>query len=90
MAKESTPKTIYLKEYTPPKYWIDTVNLHFALGEDETRVTAQLVIRCNETVAGDNELVLNGEQLRLGDVFVDDQKLRSEERRVGKECRCRG
>jgi len=45
------------------------------LGEDETRVTAQLVIRRNETVAGDNELVLNGEQLRLGDVFVDDQKL---------------
>ncbi|MCW9055818.1 MAG: aminopeptidase N [Gammaproteobacteria bacterium] len=75
MVKESTPKTIYLKEYTPPKYWIDNVDLHFGLSEDETQVVSQLVVRRNESVAGDNDLVLNGEQLRMGDIFIDDQKL---------------
>jgi len=40
MAKDATPKTILLKEYTPPHYWIETVNLHFELGETETRVVS--------------------------------------------------
>ncbi|MDH5765175.1 MAG: aminopeptidase N [Gammaproteobacteria bacterium] len=75
MAKESTPKTIYLKEYTPPSYWVDSVNLRFDLGEEETRVVSQLTIRRNESVPAGQGLVLHGEQLRLGDVFIDEQKL---------------
>ncbi|MDH5471939.1 MAG: aminopeptidase N [Gammaproteobacteria bacterium] len=85
MAKESTPKTIFLKEYTPPKYWIDSVDLHFDLREDETRVVSLLSIRRNETVSGDNDLLLNGEQLRLGDVFIDDQVLPASAYRVDEE-----
>ena len=34
MMKEATPKTIYLKEYTPPPYWINNVDLLFELGEE--------------------------------------------------------
>lgn len=75
MARDATPKTIYLNEYTPPNYWIDKVDLRFGLGEEETRVVSQLTIRRNQDVQGDNTLSLSGEQLRLGDVFIDDQKL---------------
>lgn len=75
MAKNATPGTVYLKEYTPPKYWIDTVKLRFELGESETRVVSELAIRRNQSVEGDNSLLLHGEQLRLGEVYINDQLL---------------
>ncbi|MFW2372427.1 MAG: aminopeptidase N [Gammaproteobacteria bacterium] len=75
MAKNATPGTIYLKDYTPPKYWIDTVQLRFELGETETRVVAELAIRRNLTVGADNSLILHGEQLRLGEVCIDGRRL---------------
>ena len=75
MAKNATPGTVYLKEYTPPKYWIDTIKLRFELGESETRVVSELAIRRNHSVEGDNSLLLHGEQLRLGEVYINDQLL---------------
>ena len=39
-AKEPTP--IYLADYRPPDFLIDTVDLTFDLGETETRVRARL------------------------------------------------
>ncbi len=79
MAKNATPKTIYLKEYTAPKYWIDHVNLRFGLAEEETRVVAELSLKRNDLVSGSNELVLHGEQLRLGSIQIDDRELSEEE-----------
>ncbi|MCW8956497.1 MAG: aminopeptidase N [Gammaproteobacteria bacterium] len=75
MAKNATPGTIYLKDYTPPKYWIDTVKLRFELGEAETRVVSELAVRRNQTVEGDNSLLLHGEQLQLGEIHIDGQRL---------------
>jgi len=75
MAKNATPKTIYLKEYTPPKYWIDRVNLKFELCEEETRVVAELSLKRNDSVSGANTLALHGEQLRLGSLYIDKNKL---------------
>jgi len=49
MPKDATPKTIYLKDYTPPQYWIDSINLHFELGEDQTRVVSEMEIRRNRS-----------------------------------------
>ena len=54
MAKNATPKTIHLKDYTPPLFWIDNVNLRFELGEEETRVVSELDIRRNDAVKGAN------------------------------------
>jgi len=75
MAKHATPKTIHLKDYTPPLFWIDNVNLRFELGEEETRVVSELDIRRNEAVEGANILELHGEDLHLGSVFLNDRAL---------------
>ena len=70
---EQTPKTIYLKDYTPPPFWIDKVNLHFELGEESTTVTSLLKIRRN---GDDSEpLELNGQDQTLNWVKLNGQML---------------
>ena len=83
MSKNATPKTIYLKDYTPPLFWIDNVNLRFELGEEETRVLSEMDIRRNEAVEGANILELHGEDLRLGAVFLNERALSDSEFSVG-------
>ena len=39
--KTDTPKTIYRRDYTPPSYRIDTVDLDVTLGEETTRVRSR-------------------------------------------------
>ncbi|MCK5195792.1 MAG: aminopeptidase N, partial [Desulfobulbaceae bacterium] len=60
---EQQPKTVYLKDYQPPEYLIDKVELYFWLGEEETRVSSNLY--CRKNPAGSNPesvpLVLDGE-----------------------------
>ena len=75
MAKDATPKTIYLKEYKPPSFWIETVNLRFELGETETRVVSEMEFRKNPDVDAPNMLELHGEHLTLGAIFLDDRAL---------------
>ena len=73
--KDSTPKVIQLKDYKKPHYWIDTVDLVFELGEEETRVLSRMVLRKNSGFPGDYPLVLNGEHLRLGTAALDGKQL---------------
>ena len=68
--KNATPKTIYLKDYSQPAYWIDQVALLFELGEEQTRVVSTLTVRANEGLA-EGELVLDGEQLELGYIHLN-------------------
>src|SRR5256885_7168442 len=114
--REPQPKAIHLKDYSPPEFRIDSVDLDVDLRDDHARVRAKLQVRRN---AGSGPLVLDGEELQLISVSLDGkqpqyevtaQKLtlrdvpdaftletvsriapqkRSEERRVGKECRSR-
>ncbi len=37
--KTDTPQTVYLKDYTPPAFWIDTVDLDFDIDASGTTVT---------------------------------------------------
>ncbi len=37
--------TIYLKDYAPPAYRVDTIELCFELGEETTRVVSRLALR---------------------------------------------
>ncbi|MFV3368028.1 aminopeptidase N [Pseudomonas sp. NY15435] len=70
------PKVIYLKDYQAPEYLIDETNLTFELYEDHTLVHAQLVMRRNpERGDGLPPLVLDGQQLELLSVALDDQPL---------------
>jgi aminopeptidase N len=61
MAKDpQAPRPIYLSEYKPTDYWVDTVDLHFDLHETATQVTSRLGIRRRESVAATQPLVLHG------------------------------
>ncbi len=72
--KNAIPKTIYLKDYTQPAFWIDKVDLIFELGEKQTDVFSCLQIRKNAHVDA-QKLVLDGEQLELIEVKMDGQPL---------------
>jgi aminopeptidase N len=45
--KTDTPQTIYLKNYTPPAFLVDTVDLDFVIETGSTTVTATLTMRRN-------------------------------------------
>ncbi|MBF4210079.1 aminopeptidase N [Pseudomonas donghuensis] len=70
------PQVIYLKDYQAPEYLIDETHLTFELFEDHSLVHAQLVMRRNPARgAGLPPLVLDGQQLELLSVALDDQAL---------------
>ncbi len=72
--RESTPQTIYLRDYTPPPYLIDRVDLYVDLHEDHTDVTATLQMRANPQGQG-GPLVLDGEALETLAVMLDGREL---------------
>jgi len=45
--KHADAKTIYLKDYQQPAFWIDTVDLIFDLEEDHALVTASVDYKRN-------------------------------------------
>lgn len=65
--------TIFLKDYTPPPYLVDTVDLRFELDPRATLVTATLQMRAG--VENPGPLVLPGEQLELLSVHLDGTAL---------------
>jgi len=75
MSKDAVPGTIYLKDYTPPQYWIDTVNLSFELGDNQTRVVSEMEIYRNENLQGPHLLQLDGESLELGGISLNGKSL---------------
>jgi aminopeptidase N len=75
-----TPK--YLRDYSPPDYLIEEVELAFALDPNATRVTAKLRLRPNPKAASNRPLVLDGENLRLIRVTLDGKALSSSEYEV--------
>ncbi|WP_124951723.1 aminopeptidase N [Sulfuriferula thiophila] len=70
------PKAIFLKDYTAPRYLIDTVDLHFDLHDDYARITSRLSIHSNHEHSQQNQpLILQGERLKLIAVKLNDQLL---------------
>jgi aminopeptidase N len=73
-----TPRTIYLRDYRPVPYLIDSADLGFVLEPDATRVASLLVMRPNPASGeGNAALVLNGEKLKLVSVAIDGKMLDS-------------
>jgi aminopeptidase N len=69
-------KTVYLKDYRPPDYRIETVNLQFELDETRTRVGSLMTIVCtHDRCEGIHPLVLNGRDLVLRSIMIDGQLL---------------
>ncbi len=74
--KDPRPQPIYRKDYRPPHYWIDEVELYVSLAEERTEVRADLTVRRNpDAPPGPQPLVLHGEQLRLVSIRVDGEPL---------------
>ena len=73
---QNQPATIYLKDYTPPNYLIDEVELAFELGEDETLVASVLHMRRNPAADSRSPaLRLDGEELELRSLKLDGERL---------------
>ncbi|KFI22917.1 aminopeptidase N [Nitrosococcus oceani] len=68
------PPTIYLKNYQAPDYYIETIDLHFELGEKHTTVHSRLALS-RHSKADSPSLVLNGEELELLSIKQDGQVL---------------
>ncbi|MCK6391964.1 MAG: aminopeptidase N, partial [Azonexus sp.] len=68
----ATPQTIYLKDYTPPAYWIDTVDLDVRFASGHALVRATLAMRRNAERPA-QPLILDGEDLQTLGVAVNGQ-----------------
>lgn len=73
----SNPKTIYLKDYTPPDFLIEQVELRIELAETATQVHARLHIKRNNPQQ--TSLSLNGQELELLQLAVNGQTLSAED-----------
>jgi aminopeptidase N len=82
--RTDTPHAIYLKDYSPPAWLIDTVDLHVAIHEGHAEVRARLACRRNPNGPG-GDLVLNGEELNLRAVGIDGVALAPSRYSLGDE-----
>src|SRR5882672_7105500 len=69
--REPQPKAIHLKDYSPPAFRIDSVDLDVDLRDDHARVRARLQVRRN---SGSGPLVLDGDELGLLSVQLNGQE----------------
>ncbi len=91
--RDAQPKTIHLKDYRPPDYFIDRTELRIELGDDETLVRAVLHMRraaALTTTSGSStqgktkptELVLDGQQLELREIALNGVALGAQDYRL--------
>jgi len=88
--KTTTPHPIYLKDYIPSDYLIDTIDLNISLDAENTSVHSKLKIRRNplavktgssKTVAALN---LDGEELQLQKIMLSGKKLHRNQYKISK------
>lgn len=70
MKNQNTPQTVHLKDYTPPAWFVDTVDLDIAIETGGATVTANLAVRRNPALSP-QPLVLDGDGLTTLSVAVD-------------------
>jgi aminopeptidase N len=84
--REPTPKTIHLKDYTPPAYLVERVDLEVDIRDADALVHAKLAVRRNPAASpGSAPLVLDGDELELVSVKVDGTLLRANQYGVNPE-----
>ena len=80
--KVETPRPVQLKDYRPPYYLIDNVDLVFALAANATRVRARLSIRPNPDAVGRmQQLRLDGEHFEFVSIARDGELLSKQDYR---------
>ncbi|MEE9547445.1 MAG: aminopeptidase N [Hyphomicrobium sp.] len=74
--RPKTPRPILLKNYQPPGYLIDKVDLDVALHPKRTRIRSRLSVRANPKMRGKREpLRLDGTHMELAEISVNRKKL---------------
>ena len=74
--KPESPRPHRLKDYRPPAYLVDHVDLDFALDPERTEVKARLKVRRNPAAGSSAKaLVLDGELLELKHIAIDGRPL---------------
>ncbi|MGD9863497.1 MAG: aminopeptidase N [Pseudodonghicola sp.] len=68
--RDADPKTVYLKDYKPFGYVVDSVHLTFDLAPEATRVTSRIAFRPNPETT-ERDFFLHGEELRLIRASID-------------------
>mgnify|MGYP001071046372 CR=1 FL=1 len=68
--RTDTPVTLFLKDYAPPAWLIDSVDLHVGIFEGHAEIKSRLACRRNPAAQA-SPLVLNGEALELTSVTLD-------------------
>ncbi|HEX5126670.1 MAG TPA: aminopeptidase N, partial [Rhodocyclaceae bacterium] len=76
----NAPQTIYLKDYAPPAYLVDTVDLDISIHDDHARVGARMTMRRNPAGSA-GSLKLDGEDLTLVSLSVNGRVLSEAEYR---------
>src|SRR5687768_771956 len=72
--KEAQPRAIHLKDYAPPPFRVETIELDVDIRDDHAVVTAKLEIRRNSA----GPLILDGDELELVSVTLDGKPVRHE------------
>jgi aminopeptidase N len=83
---ETPHTTIYRKDYTPPDYFVETIELRFELGEETTRVHSRLAVKVNQDTAREGRpLRLDGHRVTLLGLTLDGTPLSEEQYSVNGE-----
>jgi aminopeptidase N len=72
--RTDTPQTIYRKDYTPPSFWVDTVEMGFDLDPELTRVATRITMTRNPE-SRIKSIVLHGESLELSGLRMNGKEL---------------
>ncbi|THC45696.1 aminopeptidase N [Massilia sp. Mn16-1_5] len=79
--RTDTPQTIYRKDYTPPSYLVETVELGFDLDPARTIVANRMTLRRNPDSA-QREIELYGENLELVALRMNGNTLTDQDYRI--------
>ena len=84
--KDAAPTTVYLKDYTPFGFTLDSVHLTFDLAPETTRVKSRILFRPDLSAPG-RKFFLHGEQLKLLSAAIDGKPVSPEVTPEGLTCR---
>ncbi len=82
--RDAQPRTVYLSEYRPPEFLVDSVHLRLHLDAELTLVQSRLQLRRNPAAvgAGGTPLLLDGAGLELRELRLDGEVLPTDRYRV--------
>lgn len=85
--KDAQARTIFLKDYSPPPFTIETTTLHFSLFEDHAIVESSLMMSINTAVTDSHQkaLVLDGQDMELMAIEINGVSLSEDQYVIAEE-----